>query len=120
MDLQDFLKETQTDVRAQVGDRMGTPGTEYPYPELVFAEIMMQHMSEIGMTFELVVCHYAAKVSNANLRLTGYAVSDDCDQLDLFVGLYAGVDEITPIPSSLPERKPRRRSARRRAGWCRR
>lgn len=97
MDLQEFLKETQTDVRAQVGDRMGSPGTDYPYPELVFAEIVAQHMSEIGMTFEPVVCHYSAKVSNANLRLTGYAISDDCDQLDLFVSLYSGVDEITPI-----------------------
>lgn len=97
MDLQEFLKETQTDVRAQVGDRMGTSGTDYPYPELVFAEIVAQHMSEIGMTFEPVVCHYSAKVSNANLRLTGYAISDDCDQLDLFVSLYSGVDEITPI-----------------------
>lgn len=100
MDLQDFLTETQNDVRAQVGDRLGSPGTDYPYPELVFAEIVMQHMSEIGMTFEPVVCHYAAKISNANMRLTGYAVSDDGDQLDLFVSLYAGVDEITPVPDA--------------------
>lgn len=100
MDLKEFLKETQTDVRAQVGERLGNSGTDYPYPELVFAEIVMQHMSEIGMTFEPVVCHYAAKISNANLRLTGYSVSDDGDQLDLFVSLYTGVDEITLIPDT--------------------
>ena len=29
-----------------------------PYPELVFAEVVMQHMADVGMTFEPVVCHY--------------------------------------------------------------
>jgi hypothetical protein len=57
----------------------------------------MQHMAEIGMTFEPALCHYAAKVGNANLRLSGYAFSDEGDQLDLFVSLYEGVDEVTPI-----------------------
>ncbi len=60
----------------------------------------MQHMSEIGMTFEPVVCHYTAKVGNANLRLSGYAVSDEADQIDLFVSLYDGVDEIKPVPDA--------------------
>lgn len=57
-------------------------------------------MSEIGMTFEPVVCHYSAKVGNANLRLSGFAVSDETDQLDLFVSLYEGVDEIQPVSDS--------------------
>src|SRR5947208_8276712 len=60
----------------------------------------MKHMSEIGMTFEPEVCHYSAKVGNANLRLSGYAVSDDGDQLDLFVSLYAGANQVNPIPDS--------------------
>lgn len=60
----------------------------------------MQHMSEIGMTFEPVVCHYTAKVGNANLRLSGYAISDEADQLDLFVSLYDGVNEVVSIPDS--------------------
>jgi hypothetical protein len=34
------------------------------------------------------------------LRLTGYSISDDSDQLDLFVSLYEGVDAPTPIPDS--------------------
>jgi len=97
MDLQDFLRQTQAEVRAEVGERMGTPGSAYPYPELVFAEIVMQHMSEIGMTFEPVICHVAAKIGTANLRLSGYAISEEADQIDLFVSLYDGVDEITSV-----------------------
>lgn len=66
----------------------------------------MQHMSEIGMTFEPVICYYSAKVGNANLRLSGFAVSDDTDQLDLFVSLYDGVSLFA-----------RSHSLRRNVGW---
>lgn len=92
MGLLDFLTETQADVRAQISEGA-------LYAELVFAEIVMQHMADVGMTFEPVVCHYEAEVGRgrAKLRLTGYAMSDDADQLDLFVSLYDGVDEFLPI-----------------------
>lgn len=93
LSLPDFLRETQAAVRSQM--REGAL-----YEELVFAGIVMDHMSEIGMTFEPVECHFEGKVGNANLRLSGYSVSDDSDQLDFFVSLYAGVDVPTPIPDS--------------------
>lgn len=99
MELGEFLRQTQADVRANVHDRLGEGGG-YPYPESVFAEVVMEHMSDIGMTFDPAVCHYTAKVGNATLRLSGYAVSDEQDQLDLFVSLYAGAAEIRHIPDS--------------------
>lgn len=100
MELSDFLRQTQQEVRSEIDEQLSSLGSAYPYPESVFSEIVMQHMSEIGMTFEPVVCHYTAKVGNANLRLSGYAVSDEADQIDLFVSLYDGVDEIKPIPDT--------------------
>ncbi len=97
MELADFLRQTQSEVRSEIGERLGSNGEAYPYPESVFAEVVMQHMADVGMTFEPQVCHYSAKVGNANLRLSGYAMSEDADQLDLFVSLYGGVDDVTPI-----------------------
>lgn len=90
MELDEFLRQTQAEVRGQ---------NDSPYPELIFAEVVMQHMSEVGMTFEPVVCHYlhAGKGSVGTLRLSGYAVSEDADQIDLFVSLYEGVDLVTTI-----------------------
>ena len=90
MELDEFLRQTQAEVRGQ---------NDSPYPELVFAEVVMQHMSEVGMTFEPVVCHYlhSGKGSVGTLRLSGYAVSEDADQIDLFVSLYEGVDAVTTI-----------------------
>ena len=91
--LSDFLRETQAAVKSQMRDGE-------LYEELVFASVVMEHMSEIGMTFEPVECHFEGTVGNANLRLSGYSISDDGDQLDLFVSLYAGADSPTPIPDS--------------------
>jgi len=97
MELVDFLRQTQAEVRSQVTELLGSPSNGYPYAESVFAEVVMQHMSQIGMTFEPQICHYANKVGGANLRLSGYAMSDEADQLDLFVSLYSGVDEVASI-----------------------
>lgn len=93
MELAEFLRETQASVRSQMQDGA-------LYEELVYASIVMEHMAEIGMTFEPVECYYEGKVGNATLRLGGYALSDDNDQLDLFVSLYQGVDEPTPVPDA--------------------
>lgn len=93
MELIDFLSETQANVRAQI---LGGS----PFAELAFLDIVTRHMADIGMTFEPNECNFDAKVGNANLRLSGYAISDEQDQLDLFVSLYGGVDSLTPIPDS--------------------
>ena len=90
MDLPEFLRNMQADVKGQLGDG----GL---YPEIIFSDIVTQHMATIGMTFEPTACHYQGKVGNANLRLSGYAMSEDGEQLDLFVSLYEGVEELTPV-----------------------
>jgi hypothetical protein len=100
MELEEFLHQTQAEVNTEIGDRLSSNDGAYPYPESVFAEIVMQHMSEIGMTFEPEVCHYSATFGNANLRLSGFAVSEDGDQLDLFVSIYEGSDKLLHIPDA--------------------
>ena len=103
MELVAFLEQVQAEVRADIADRMAESDTPYPFPESVFADRVMQHMAENGMTFEPVSCHYESMERNAKLRLSGYAISEDADQLDLFVSLYESVDELTPIPDKRTE-----------------
>jgi hypothetical protein len=66
----------------------------------VFTEVVTRHMADIGMTFEPEICHYSARVGEGMLRLSGYALSDDLDQLDLYVSLYEGCDDIVGIPDA--------------------
>ncbi|TRZ76187.1 MAG: abortive phage infection protein [Chitinophagaceae bacterium] len=101
MELNEFLLQTQTDVKAEIGERLTVADGASLYHESVFSEIVMQHMADIGMTFpDYQICHYTAKLKNANLRLSGYAFSEEGDQLDLFVCIYEGSDELVSIPDS--------------------
>lgn len=90
MTLEEYFEETRAEIATQMNDGAS-------FTELVFCEVVMQHLMEAGMTFEAVVCHFQGKFGNANLRLSGYAISDDGDQLDFFVSLYQGYTVLTPI-----------------------
>lgn len=98
MTLEEFLAQTQSDVRGQVSDRM--VAGSYVTADAAFTEIVMAHMAEIGMTFDPRVLHVERKVGTATLRLSGFAVSDDADQIDLFVSIYGGHDTVEPIPDA--------------------
>lgn len=100
MDLADYLKSLQAEIR-EAELTFDNPGAAYPYPELVFAEKVMQHMADIGMTFEPQICYYDANLEKGNFRLSGYAFSDNednsPDELDLFVSLYRGSEEVITV-----------------------
>lgn len=100
MELDEFIIQTQNEVESEKNLRLNESDGVYPYEESVFTELVMQHMAEVGITNEPVICHYSSKVGNANLKLSGYAISEDCEQIDLFVSLYDNVRVITPIPDS--------------------
>ena len=101
MELYEFLLQTQADVKTEIGERLTISDGSSLYHESVFSEIVMQHMADIGMTFpDYQICHYTAKLNNANLRLSGFAFSEEGDQLDLFVCIYEGSDDLVSIPDS--------------------
>lgn len=95
MTLEEFHAQLQAEVRTEIGERTG--GGPYPYAESVFCEKVMEHMAETGMTFEPKVCHILKKIGNATLRLSGYAVSDDAEELDLFVTIYSGQNDVAAV-----------------------
>lgn len=97
MELVEFLRQTQEEVRERVSDGL-LAGDDSLSAEMVFTEIVMGHMADIGMTYEPRVCHYDSRMSNSTLRLSGYAASDDGMQVDLFVSLYEGTNEVSGIP----------------------
>ncbi|WP_038912969.1 AIPR family protein [Dickeya zeae] len=100
MELIEFLGQIRTEVQYEISDRMEVSGSAYPYPELVFSEIVMKHMEDVGMTYDPQVCHLDNKVGNANTRLSGYSISEDGYRLDLFVTVYLDSDKLKTVPDS--------------------
>ena len=90
MTLEEFFAETRAELAAQINDGA-------LFPEIAFCEVVMQHLADVGMTLEPTTCHFQGKVGNANLRLSGYAMSDDYAQLDLFVTTYVGFETLIPV-----------------------
>ncbi len=98
MTLEDFLAQTQADVQAQVSGRLAEGG--WLPAEAAFTEVVMNHLAEIGMTSEPRSLHVERRVGNGALRLSGYAVSEEGDQLDLFVSIYSAAETVQPIPDA--------------------
>lgn len=90
MTLEDFFSEMRAEIATQLNDGA-------LFSEDIFCEIVMQHLVDSGMTTEPVVCRFNGKVDKFNLRLSGYAISDDAEQLDLFVSLYESFENLTNI-----------------------
>lgn len=100
MNLDEFLVQTQDRVSSELADRLRDVSAPYPQEELIFAEIVMSHMNDVDIIGEPRLSYFAGKVGNANLRLVGYAISDDADTLDLVVSLYGGVRELEAIETA--------------------
>ncbi|WP_119157873.1 AIPR family protein [Caldimonas tepidiphila] len=100
MELSEFLRDIQGRVRAEIEERVADGGSGYPHAESVFTEIVMQHMADIGMTYNPEICHVSMKAGNSRLRLSGWSLSEDGEQLDLFVSLYSGEQELASVPDS--------------------
>jgi len=99
MTLEDFIIQMQSDVRREATDRTGLPGP-FPHPVSIFSEIVMQHMADFGMTNEPQVLHVERKIGNATIKLSGYSISDELDQLDMFVSLYLDTEKATSVPET--------------------
>jgi hypothetical protein len=50
MELSEFLAQTKGEVNDEIAERMSVSGTPYPYPIMVFSEIVMKHMEDVVRT----------------------------------------------------------------------
>jgi hypothetical protein len=97
MSLEEFHRNFRSDLHTTIAERVQAGEGPFPSEELVFAEMVMQHLAETGICEESVVCHWNGKVGNAKLRITGYALSADETALDLFVSHYFGTEQLQDL-----------------------
>lgn len=100
MSLEGFHRNFRSDLRELIAERVAADETPFPSEEIVFAEMVMEHVAEAGICDSPTVCHWNGKIGNAKLRITGYAVNSDEAGLDLFVTHYFGADELKDLRTS--------------------
>lgn len=98
MTLDEFLVQTQAEVNGLVSSRM--IAGEYLTAEAAFTDVVMEHMSDFGMTFDPRSLHIERRIDRSLVKLNGYAVSDEADQVDLFVTLYEGANSVKAVADS--------------------
>lgn len=100
MDLNSFLVDFQSDIQTEINSAVDSNDFKKAIPELIFTELVTNHMLDIGMINDPRICHYDAKFGNAIVKLSGYALSDNLDELDLFVTIFSGSDTISNISTT--------------------
>lgn len=100
MSLEEFHRGFRSLVQTAISERVQANEGPFPSEELVFAELVMEHVANAGICEPATICHWNGKVGQSRLRITGYALSSDETRLDLFVTHYFGTEEITPIADS--------------------
>ena len=97
MELKDFFDLVRTEIQESIAEKLSL-GEEYPYAEVEFVERFVEHMKESGMTFsDSQICTHQGKIGNALIKISGYAFSEEAEQLDLFVANYKGTEELEEI-----------------------
>ena len=99
MVLKDFLSAVHDEVRDRMAADATSTGGAPQFAELAFTTVFARHMAERGITYDPQACRYFASVDHQDLRLSGYALSDELDRLDAFVSVYSGDAE----PRSISE-----------------
>lgn len=97
--LKDFLAVVHGEVRERLDLQHVASGGAVQFDELAFVEVFAGYMAERSITFTPQPCRFVAAVDGQPVRLSGYALSDELDRLDLLVTVYAGETE----PRMMPE-----------------
>lgn len=100
MSLDEFHRNFRSDVQTIISERVEAGEGAFPSEELVFAEMVMEHITEAGICESPVICHWNGTVGLSKLRITGYALSADETALDLFVTHYLGSEELQELTDS--------------------
>jgi hypothetical protein len=84
----------------EVKDRALGDATGAEFTENAFVEIVTDHLAEIGMLDNPVVCFHQGRFGTGGIRLNGYAIPDDGERLDLIVAICDGEPEQRTVPTA--------------------
>jgi hypothetical protein len=88
------------ELQSEVADRAFGDDETGEFTENAFVDVVGEHLAEIGMIENPVTCHFKDKLGTGIIRLSGYAVPDDGERIDLLVAMFSGSGEPATQPSA--------------------
>lgn len=95
-DLPKFASELQS----EVADRALGDMEAGDFTENAFVDVVAEHLAEIGMIENPVTCHFTGKLGTGIVRISGYAVPDDGERIDLLVAIFGGTGSPSTISTA--------------------
>jgi hypothetical protein len=87
-------------LRSEIRDRALGDADAGEFSENAFVDVVGEHLSEIGVIEDPVTCHFNTKVGSGIARLSGFAIPNDGERIDLIVASFAGSREPMTIAAS--------------------
>lgn len=84
----------------EVSDRALGNAEGAEFMENAFVELVSEHLAEIGMLDNPVVCFHQGRFGSGTVRVNGYAVPEDGDRFDLLVAIFDGGPEQRSVPTA--------------------
>ena len=85
-DLQQFSAE----LRSEVSDRALGDVDAGEFSENTFVDVISEHLADIGMIENPVTCHFPGRIGKGIIKVSGYAVPDDGERIDILVAIFGG------------------------------
>ena len=97
MDIDQYYDQIMTEVEGLSSPLSASDS--HDFKDENFSSLMLKHMSELGLTFEEPeIIRYFAKIGNANLLLSGYAIAGDGEDIDLYITNFSESSTLVNAP----------------------
>ncbi|MBR0911500.1 AIPR family protein [Bradyrhizobium japonicum] len=85
---------------AEVADRALGDIEAGEFSENAFVQVVSEHLAEIGMLEDPVVCYHTGNIGSGVIRLNGFAAGDDAERIDLLVAIHDSSGQPRSVPST--------------------
>lgn len=93
------LQKFASDLQSEIADRALGDAEGGHFTENAFVDVVAEHLAEIGMIENPITCHFSGKAGTGNVRLSGVAIPDDGERIDLIVAIFGGTGSPAAISS---------------------
>lgn len=85
------LPKFAVELQSEISDRALGDVEGGDFTENAFVDVVAEHLADIGMIENPVACHFPGKVSAGIVKISGYAIPDDGERIDLLVAIFGGI-----------------------------